>query len=65
MCLTARQLGPEGDMIRNIILFSVLVYELFGPMMTKWALTQSGDIKPMSDEVKNRRANKLAAAQEK
>ena len=65
MCLTARQLGPEGDMIRNIILFSVLIYELFGPMMTKWALTQSGDIKPMSDEVKNRRANKLAAAQKK
>ena len=61
MCITARQLGPEGDMIRNIILFSVLIYELFGPMMTKWALTQAGDIKPMSDEVKNRRANKLAA----
>ena len=61
MCITARQLGPEGDMIRNIILFSVLIYELFGPMLTKWALTQAGDIKPMSDEVKNRRANKLAA----
>ncbi len=61
MCLTARQLGPEGDTIRNIILFSVLIYELFGPMLTKWALTKAGDIKPMSDEIKNRRANKLAA----
>lgn len=60
MCITARQLGPEGDLIRNIILFSVLIYELFGPMCTKWALTQAGDIKPMSEEVKNRRAAKLA-----
>ena len=65
MCITARQLGPEGDMIRNIILFSVLIYELFGPMMTKWALTQAGDIQPMSDEIKNRRANKLAAKEAK
>ena len=30
--------------------------------MTKWALTQAGDIKPMSDEVKNRRQTKLEAA---
>jgi len=60
MCITARQLGAEGDLIRNIILFAVLVYELVGPMMTKWALTKAGDIQPMSDDVKNRRANKLA-----
>ena len=60
MCITARQLGAEGDLIRNIILFSVLIYELFGPMATKWALTKAGDIKPMSDEVKNRREMKLA-----
>ena len=64
MCITARQLGAEGDLIRNIILFSVLIYELFGPMLTKMALTAAGDIKPMSDEVKNRRANKLAEAEQ-
>ena len=61
MCLTARQLGPQGDLIRNIILFSVLVYELVGPMMTKWALTRAGDIQPKPDHVVNRRQTKLEA----
>ena len=42
MCITARQLGEEGDLIRNIILFAVLLYELVGPMMTKAALTRAG-----------------------
>ena len=62
MCITARQLGAEGDLIRNIILFSVLIYELFGPLLTRYALTKAGDIKPIPDEVKNRRQNKLALA---
>ncbi len=62
MCLTAKQLGEQGDLIRNIILFSVLVYELVGPMMTKWALTKAGDIHPMEEHVKNRRQIKLEAA---
>lgn len=62
MCTTAMQLGDEGSLIRNITLFAVLVYELVGPLMTKWALTQAGDIQPMSEEVKNRRQTKLAAA---
>ena len=48
--------------MRNITLFAVLIYEVFGPMMTKMALTAAGDIKPMTDEVKHRRANKLAEA---
>ena len=60
MCITARQLGPEGDLIRNIILFSVLIYELVGPLLTKQALTKAGDIKPMPEEVKHRREQKLA-----
>ena len=59
MCITARQLGEQGDLIRNIILFSVLIYELFGPMLTRMALTKAGDIKPMSDEVKHRRERQL------
>ena len=62
MCATAMQLGEEGNLIRNITLFAVLVYEIFGPLLTKWALTQAGDIKPMSDEVKNRRQTKLEEA---
>lgn len=60
MCVTAAQLGPQGGLIRNIILFSVLIYELVGPMLTKQALTKAGDIQPMSEEVMHRRERKLA-----
>lgn len=60
MCTIAgAQFGEHGALIRNITLFAVLVYELFGPLLTRWALTKAGDIKPMSDEVKNRRQIKL------
>jgi len=62
MCITARQLGPEADLIRNIILFSVLIYELVGPLLTRMALTKAGDIQPMDELHKNIRAAKLAAA---
>ncbi len=62
MCTLAMQLGEQGNLIRNITLFAVLIYELFGPLITRWALTKAGDIKPMSDEVKNRRHIKLQQA---
>jgi len=59
MCTTAMQLGEQGYLIRNITLFAVLIYELFGPLMTKKALTAAGDIKPMPEHVKNRRILKM------
>lgn len=65
MCTTAMQLGEQGGLIRNITLFSVLVYELVGPLLTRQALTAAGDIRPMSDEVRNRRQAKLDAAKKK
>ena len=65
MCITSMELGEEGALIRNIILFSVLVYELAGPVMTRMALTAAGDIKPMPEEVKNRRQTKLEAAKQR
>ena len=34
-----------GDLVRSVVLFSVLVYELVGPMLTKIALTKAGEIK--------------------
>ncbi len=46
MSITAQQLGADGTLIRNIILFSVLIYELVGPLMTKMALTAAGEIIP-------------------
>jgi len=65
MCVTARKLGESSNLICNITLFAILVYELFGPVITKQALIHAGDIQPMSDEVKNRRQTKLANAQNK
>ena len=62
MCVTAAQLPGDGTLIRNIVLFAVLIYELFGPVATKWALTRAGDIQPKGEEVLTRRERKLAAA---
>ena len=65
MCATAMQLGEQGSLIRNITLFAVLIYELFGPVFTRMALTAAGEIKPISDEVKQRRQTKLDAIKNK
>ncbi len=60
MCVTAMQLGgTDGTLVRNIVLFSVLVYELIGPLMTKQALMASGDIVEKPKEVRERRQRKL------
>ena len=60
MCTTAaRTMGAEGSLIRNIILFSVLVYELIGPSLTKMALTRAGDIQEKSNELVHRREKRL------
>ena len=61
MCALAMELGAAGNLIRTITLFAVLIYEVFGPLATKWALTRAGDIHEMPEEVKNRRHHKLAA----
>ena len=46
MAMKAEALGPEGMMVANITLFSVLIYELVGPFLTKVALTKAGEIRP-------------------
>ena len=65
MCLLAMEIGEQGVLIRNVILFSVLIYELVGPPMTKWALTKAGEIAPKPEYIVNRRAHKLKEAKEK
>ena len=45
MAAEAAQLS-DGHMVRNVVLFSVLVYELVGPTLTRMALTASGEIRP-------------------
>ena len=44
MCAIAAQTLQDGALIKSIVLFAVLVYEIVGPMLTKMALTASGDI---------------------
>ena len=51
MAIKASTLGSAGntiagDIIRNITLFAVLVYEIVGPMLTKECLMKAGDIDP-------------------
>lgn len=45
MAMTVANLN-DGEIIRNVILFSVLVYELVGPTLTKISLTKAGEINP-------------------
>ena len=45
MCAQAMALGEfEGSVIRNVTLFGVLIYELAGPLMTRYALQKAGEI---------------------
>ena len=45
MAMTASSL-PGGDVVRNVVLFAVLIYELVGPALTKRALLKAGEINP-------------------
>lgn len=49
MSITVAELGAEGAIIRSIVLFSVLIYELVGPMLTKIALNKAGEIHPKEE----------------
>ena len=46
-----------GNTVRFVILFGVLIYEIFGPMMTRWALTRAGDIQSKPEGLSARREN--------
>ena len=45
MAITAANLS-DGAMVRNVVLFSVLFYELVGPTLTKRSLLAAGEIRP-------------------
>ena len=56
MAIKAMTLGPEGAIVSNIVLFSVLVYEIVGPYLTKISLSKAGEIDPekkMSNRIKH------------
>ena len=54
MTVTAQHLPGSGSLIRNIVLFSVLVYEIVGPALTKRALKAAGEISPKPESVRNK-----------
>ncbi len=46
MAIKAMALGETGTIVANITLFSVLIYELVGPFLTKEALIKAGEVDP-------------------
>jgi hypothetical protein len=47
MAITVSQAQPElGAVVSTVILSSVIVYEGFGPFLTKLALARAGDLHP-------------------
>ena len=63
MAIKAEALGEAGHVVANITLFSVLIYELVGPYLTKQALLHAGEIRPEGktsarDEAKKSMGNK-------
>ena len=68
MASQALALGAStGKVVQSITLFAVLIYEIFGPYLTKVALTKAGDIKPegrvsrRTHHVKNKKHHEDAA----
>jgi len=45
MAMTATALG-DGSMVRNVVLFGVMIYELVGPALTRRSLLLAGEIRP-------------------
>ena len=46
MAMKAKEFGEIGSLVANITLFSVLIYELVGPFLTKISLQKAGEIDP-------------------
>ena len=47
--------GAEADTIRNVVLFSVMIYELIGPSLTRMALQKAGEIVPTPAQKRSRK----------
>jgi len=61
MCVTAGALGGyDAVLIRNIVLFGVLIYELIGPKLTLMALRSAGEVEPASEDTKSHKRHEKA-----
>ena len=60
-----KMIGNEGQLVRSISLFAVLIYELVGPLLTKIALDKAGEIheKPVPERVRAEQEKKAAEAE--
>ena len=56
----ATELRAIGNNIVTITMCAVLIYELVGPVLTKWALAKAGEIAP--ENLKRRRGKKATVA---
>lgn len=53
---------PGGELVLNITLFAILVYEIVGPFLTKISLTKAGEIAPEGKvSARDEHAKKMAA----
>ena len=56
MCNQAAALGGgTASIVRNVTLFSVLIYEMVGPLLTRDALQKAGEIAPTPEHKKDRK----------
>jgi Kef-type K+ transport system membrane component KefB len=56
---------PDGDIVSNITIFAVLVYEIVGPMLTKISLQRAGEISPEGKSSAREEHAKILAEREK
>ncbi len=61
MANQAKALGDVGSIVANITLFAVLIYEIFGPLLTKISLQKAGEIKPEEKVSAREQARELLA----
>ena len=56
MCNQAAALGGgTASIVRNVTLFSVLIYDMVGPLLTRDALQKAGEIAPTPEHKKDRK----------
>ena len=57
MCIKAEALGGvDATIVRNIILFAVLIYEIVGPYLTKKSLMAAGEISSKKEYMDSKKA---------
>lgn len=63
--IVAESFGYDGMIIRNVTLFGVLIYELFGPTLTKIALVKAGEINEVNPKIIDQRQERIKEIKKK